>query len=124
MAWIDPITRQKPKYAYGGSFPNKKGRFDLQTHIDDIERFTREDGRYFVGWFWKTSIGGGHIITAERKGGKLLFYDSQVDLILNLEQFKKRYVANFGRSWSVSVVRVDDKLLNEGLNFKDVVELP
>ena len=124
MAWIDPITKQKPKYAYGGSFPNEKGRFDLQTHIDDIERFTSEDGRYFIGWYWKTSIGGGHIITAERKGGTLLFYDSQNDTILNLEQFKKMYLADFGRSWSVSVIRVDDKLLNEGLNFKDVVELP
>lgn len=124
LAWIDPITKQKPKYAYGGSFPNEKGRFDLQTHIDDIERFTSEDGRYFIGWYWKTSIGGGHIITAERKGGTLLFYDSQNDTILNLEQFKKMYLADFGRSWSVSVIRVDDKLLNEGLNFKDVVELP
>ena len=73
--WISPKT---------GKIPNPtiiKGETDVQIH-NKIEKAMSSEGRYHIGINYNDKTG--HIITAERIGDSILYYDAQSGKIISI----------------------------------------
>jgi hypothetical protein len=101
LAWVDPKTN---------SLPDVKSAFNFNEFIEKASG----DGRYHVRFQYLR--GGGHIITFERKNGKIRFYDPQTGWKYNSpEEINKKYdsqsLAQIKYN-SIGYYRVDNLTLN------------
>ena len=77
-----------------------------ETLFDKLNKSTESKGRYHVGINFRDNTG--HVITAERlESGKLLFYDAQSGIFLNIREYTNLE--------SLEVLKVDKLLFNKEL---------
>jgi hypothetical protein len=84
-----------------------------QTGLERALRAYPDGSRFSVGIEWKGRRGS-HIFTAEKKGGKILFYDPQNGTMDASEYFK--------HGQNISYSRIDNAQFNPNINISDVVE--
>ena len=76
--------------------------------VKQFESAIPEDGRYHIKWNWKDK-NSGHIITVERKNGKLRYYDPQNGRVI--DDFIK-YIDGIDFKGGLRYLRVDDLRVN------------
>lgn len=78
--------------------------------VSKLEKQTRViGGRYHIGW--DNKIGGGHIVTAERTGQGLVFYDPQRNAFLSIGEIVNDIMVGS----KIELLRVDKLLVNPSL---------
>jgi hypothetical protein len=119
LAWIDPITKIKPKSLQAGGFYVDKHKIKNKTvkvMNNEFNDLTKEVGRYHMKVAWKGRVG--HIFTAERlSDGQLRVYDPQTGEIVDwFRDWSKRIKGDYG----VKVLKVDGLEVNASIINKVV----
>lgn len=106
LAWIDTTTNTYPIKSVAGKGTRSIGK--LSKELADL---MPDVGRYNIDFVWKGTRSG-HIITVERlENGKFRFYDPQNGKIVQWTDLVHKISLKYG----VSVLRVDNKLINTDL---------
>lgn len=88
---------------------DKTTSMHLPTALEQLERVTKEPGRYHVKWMW-SGRRHGHIITCERfPDGSMRYYDPQNGEII--DDFAI-YAEDFDLRFGIGSLRVDNLLIN------------
>lgn len=80
--------------------------------IEELESYITEDGRYHIDWFWNTQSKrtlNGHIITLEKIGDTLRYYDPQNGKVI--DNFYD-YIADIKLNRGIRLLRVDNLRVN------------
>lgn len=94
------------KKGWQKTVPNKK------QLIKELESSITEDGRYHIDWYWNTQSKrklDGHIITLEKIGDTLRYYDPQTGKVI--ENFSD-YINNIMLKRGINVLRVDNLMID------------
>lgn len=117
-AWIDPITGKTPEkfYAGGKMEVDKRGRLvkkDLKNIANDINQYTKNEGRYTIEYIWKGTKSG-HIISLERlPNGNIQIYDPQSGKKISWVNLSKQISTGYSvRLLRVDNLEVDTKIVN------------
>lgn len=110
-AWIDPKTMMIPeKKKAGGQYVSGmdiKSKTLIQLN-KELNKLTKDIGRYHIDFMWKGSDGG-HIITVDRlENGSIRIYDPQTGRLGDWKVISKEISLKYG----VNVLRVDNLLVN------------
>lgn len=110
--WVD-ANGNIPEKTIIGAEKNAKGRWEKTVPnrrqlLKKLEGAITEDGRYHVDWYW-SSENKGHIITLEKVGNTLRFYDPQNGKIIS--NFYD-YIDDIRLSHGIRLLRVDNLRVN------------
>lgn len=110
--WVD-ANGNIPEKTIIGAEKNAKGRWEKTVPnrrqlLKKLEGAITEDGRYHVDWYW-SSENKGHIITLEKVGNTLRFYDPQNGKIIS--NFYD-YIDDIRLSHGIRLLRVDNLRIN------------
>lgn len=126
MAWIDRNGNMPASNLVGA---RRIKRFNLRGEecytyektcstrkdlVKQLEKELSEEGRYHIKWVWEKG-NCGHIITAERIGGKVRYYDPQNGKIIS--NFVS-YIGGISLRRGINWLRVDNLRVNIGVAKK------
>ena len=121
--WIDADGNIPQKTCIGAKFTTaytKNGRnygswdktvSNRKQLIKELESSITEDGRYHIDWIWNSQSKrlNGHIITLEKIGDKIRYYDPQNGVVIdNFYDYIKDIKLNRG----INILRVDNLRIN------------
>lgn len=123
--WIDADGNIPQKVCIGAKAALRTNRFtgrswnewektvpNRKRLIEELESSITEDGRYHIDWFWNTQSKralNGHIITLEKIGGVLRYYDPQNGKVI--DNFYD-YIADIKLNRGIRLLRVDNLRVN------------
>ncbi|MCM1452640.1 MAG: toxin glutamine deamidase domain-containing protein, partial [Clostridium sp.] len=123
--WMDADGNIPLKACIGAKATTRTNRFTLQSWnewektvsnrkqlVKELESSITEDGRYHIDWFWNTQSTrtlNGHIITLEKIGNTLRYYDPQNGKVI--DNFYD-YIADIKLNRGIRLLRVDNLRVN------------
>ena len=110
LIWMDDMGRKPKKTSL--QYPSWKKK-DGASIREYVESKIKEDGRYHFNFGWDTEKG--HIVCVEKVGDKIMWYDPQVDKVLDDDFF-----AMIDTSVLMQLLRVDRLRINY-IRVTDVV---
>ncbi|MGN0238093.1 MAG: toxin glutamine deamidase domain-containing protein [Lepagella sp.] len=105
-SYIDPSGKRHKK-GFSKTVPNRK------RLVSELEANLSEDGRYHIDWTWKSSgkKRTGHIITVEKIGDTIRYYDPQTGKVIS--DFTE-YIKEIDLSRGINLLRVDNLRVKPG----------
>jgi hypothetical protein len=116
LAWIDPNTGKIPQKQFiNGKYISNTVQIKTKTPkmmVEELDKITKDAGRYHIDFVWKEQPPSGHIITLERlENGEFHLYDPQNGKRNEIKEYLKDIRIGHG----INVLRIDNLLINTDL---------